>query len=152
MRTLADVASNKTIPVAFMSRQMKHPQQNTWTMREMEAYAVVSALEKWARWIGDHPVPVLTNHRTLEALANETRDDPMGPSCGRARWHLMLGCTQGKDHVDADGLNRWAYPASQVGPNVCWLATQHDLEAMENILAEKKMRNGQDGLLCAAWD
>ena len=126
MPTLADVAANITVPVAFMSRKMATPQQKTWTTREKEAYAVVSALEKWAGCIGDNPVLVLTDHRTLEAWANEIMEDPMGPSGRRARWHLKLSrfrltvkYTPGKDNVVADGLSRWAYPASQAGPDVC---------------------------------
>ena len=46
MPMLADVAANTTVPLAFMSRKMTPPQQKTWTTREKEAYAVVSALEK----------------------------------------------------------------------------------------------------------
>ena len=44
MPTLADVATNKTVPVAFMSKKMMMPQQKTRTTQEKEAYAVVSAL------------------------------------------------------------------------------------------------------------
>ena len=135
MPTLADVAANRTVPVAFMSRKMTTPQQKTWTTREKEAYAVVSALEKWAGCIGDNPVLVLSDHRTLEAWANEIMEDPMGPSGRRARWHLKLSrfrltvkYTPGKYNVVADGLSRWAYPASQAGPDVCWHGTQQDLE------------------------
>ena len=38
----------------------------------------------------------------------------------------------------ADGLSRWAYPASQAGPDVCLHGTQHDVEEMEKILAEER--------------
>ena len=67
MPTLAHVAANTTVHVAFMSRKMKTPQQKTWTTRGKEAYAVVSALEKWADCIGDNPVLAVTDYSTLEA-------------------------------------------------------------------------------------
>ena len=41
-------------------------------------------------------------------------------------------------NVVGDGLSRWAYPASQAGPDVCWHGTQQDLEEMYKILAEER--------------
>ena len=38
----------------------------------------------------------------------------------------------------ADGLSRWAYPASQADPNVCRHGTRQDLEEVEKILAEQR--------------
>ena len=67
MPTLADVQATQTVPVAFMSRKLTTPQYKSWTTRGKEAYAVVGALEKWAGLIGDNPVLILTNHKTLEA-------------------------------------------------------------------------------------
>ena len=39
------------VPVAFYSRKLVGSQKN-WSPREQETYAVVSALQKWAGWIG----------------------------------------------------------------------------------------------------
>ena len=82
----------------------------------------------------------MLDHRTLEAWANEIMADPIGPSGLRAQWHLKLSrfrltvkYTPGKDNVVADGLSRWAYPASEAGPDVCWHGTQQDYEEMENF-------------------
>jgi transposase InsO family protein len=156
MPTLADVQSAQTVPVAFMSRKLTTPQFKSWTTREKEAYAVVCALEKWAGWIGDNPVLILTDHKTLEAWATEIMEDPMGPSGRRARWHLTLSRFRlevqylpGKDNVVADGLSRWAYPASQAGPDVCWHGTKQDQEEMSKILAEEKAEEWaeEDGVL-----
>ena len=51
---------------------------------------------------------------------------------------MTVKYTPGKDNVVGDGLSRWAYPASQAGPDVCWHGTQQDLEEMDKILAEEK--------------
>ncbi len=50
------------VPVAFHSRKLAKGQRN-WTPREKETYAKVSALRKWAGWIGFQPVVVKTDHR-----------------------------------------------------------------------------------------
>ena len=42
-------------PVAFYSSKLT-PSQRKWTPREQETYAIVSALRKWAGWIGFQPV------------------------------------------------------------------------------------------------
>ena len=52
-------------PVAFFSRKLT-PSQRNWTPREQEMYAIVSALRKWAGWIGFQPVLILTDHKALE--------------------------------------------------------------------------------------
>ena len=90
MPTLADVRATQTVHVAFMSRKLTTPQFKLWTTREREAYAVVCALVKWAGWIGDNPVVILTDHKTLEAWPTEIMEDPMGQSGRRARWQLKL--------------------------------------------------------------
>ena len=55
----------------------------------------------------------------------------------------------GKDNVVADGLSRWAYPASQAGPDVCWHGTKQDQEEMSKILAEEKAEEWaeEDGMV-----
>ena len=45
-------------PVAFFSRKLQQSQQN-WSPREKEAYAIVSALEKWDSWIGLQPLSLI---------------------------------------------------------------------------------------------
>ena len=90
MPTLADAASGKTVPVAFMSRKLTTSQCCTWDVRDKEAYAVVCALEKWAGWIQQQPILILTDHKTLQSWTHEILQDPMGPSGRRARWHLKL--------------------------------------------------------------
>ena len=119
MPTIPDTEGWKTVPVAFMSRKLTTSQSRTCDVRDREAYAVVSALEKWAGWIGQQPVLILTDHKTLQSWTHEILQDPMGPSGRRARWHqklsqfrLSVQYIKGKDNVVADALSRWAYPAS----------------------------------------
>ena len=54
----------KLRPVGFFSRKLAQAQQK-WTPREQETYALVSALRKWAGWIGFLPVLVMTDHKAL---------------------------------------------------------------------------------------
>ena len=76
-------------PVAFFSRKFTQGQQK-WTPREQETYALVSALRKWAGWIGFQPVLVLTDHKALENWVTEFVDTPSGPAGRRARWHETM--------------------------------------------------------------
>ena len=50
--TPENVKRGQTIPVAFMSRKLAPSQLRAWDTSDKEAYAIVSALEKWAGWIG----------------------------------------------------------------------------------------------------
>ena len=73
-------------PVAFFSRKLQSSQQN-WSPREKEAYAVVSALCKWASWIGLQPITVHSDHHSLQHWHSEAVDTPSGPSGRKGRWH-----------------------------------------------------------------
>ena len=134
----------KTVPVAFFSRKLTTGQVQRWTPREKEAYAVVSALEKWASWIGFQPVLVLTDHRSLEHWATEVLETPTGPSGRRARWHQLLshfdvtvGYVPGKDNTVADVQSRYAYPASKALQDVSFHGSEKDQEEMEKIIADE---------------
>ena len=74
------------VPVAFYRRRLVGTQYN-WSPREQETYAVVSALRKWAGWIGYQPVIVKTDHKALENWVTEHVDTPSGPAGRRGRWH-----------------------------------------------------------------
>ena len=83
-------------------------------------YAIVSALRKYAGWVGLQPILILTDHKSLEDWVKEKMDTPSGPAGRRARWHetlskfdLTVQYLPGKDNVVADALSRFAYPASK---------------------------------------
>ena len=44
--TTSQALSNKTVPVAFMSKKLTPGQAKKWYVREKEAYAIVMALKK----------------------------------------------------------------------------------------------------------
>jgi hypothetical protein len=87
--TAEDVLNKKTVPVAFMSRKLTKGQRN-WVPREQETYAIILALQKWESCIGNQPVLVLTDHKSLEAWAKEVLDTPSGPLGRRSRWHQIF--------------------------------------------------------------
>ena len=58
--------------------------------RDKEAYAVVSALDKWESWVGTNPLTVLTNHQALRHLVSEVLTCGFGLSGRQARWHQKL--------------------------------------------------------------
>lgn len=76
-RALTSGAATQQVPVASFSRKLGKNQLN-WTPREKETYAVVSALIKWAGWIGLRPVLVTTDHKSLEDWVNQRPDTAFG--------------------------------------------------------------------------
>ena len=143
--TPENVKRGQTIPVAFMSRKLAPSQLRTWDKRDKEAYAIVSALEKWAGWIGLQHVLVLTDHKNLQSWARETLSPPGGIPGRRARWHqklsrfdITVAYVPGKDNVVADALSRWAYPASQSFNDVSWHGSKEDDAEMDKIIEQEK--------------
>lgn len=118
---LRNLKPGSTRPVAFMSRKLTNGQATRWDTREKETYAVISALEKWASYIGYNPVTILTDHKSLESWWKEHIDMATGPSAPRRlRWHNKLNLFRldvvyvpGSNNGVPDALSRWAYPASE---------------------------------------
>ena len=73
-------------PVAFWSRKLT-PGQRKWSPREQETYAIVSALKKFAGYIGLRKVSIVTDHECLKSWYKEHVDTPSGPAGRRGRWH-----------------------------------------------------------------
>ena len=118
-RILVPGSPPKRVPVGFFSRKLAKAQLN-WTPREKETYAVVSALRKWAGWIGLQPILILRDHKSLEDGVLENMDTPSGPAGRRVRWHetlskfdLTVQYGQRKDNIVTDALSRFAYPAAK---------------------------------------
>jgi hypothetical protein len=141
----ADLSSiRETVTVGFMSRKLAGSQLK-WDVRDKEAYAVVCALDKFEGAIGLQPVVVLTDHKSLEHWATEVVSSSTGQSGKRARWHqrlsrfdLQVAYVPGKDHVVADAMSRWAYPASQSFADVSWHGSAEDTAEMEKIMQEER--------------
>jgi hypothetical protein len=144
------------VPVAFLSRKLGKHQLN-WTPREKETYAVVSALRKWAGWIGLQPVLILTDHKSLEDWVKEKMDTPSGPAARRARWHetmskfdLEVRYLPGKENVVADALSRFAYPASKAFQDASFHDSAAAREEMKKIIEEELQEGRTVGLIESA--
>ena len=81
------IQTGTTAPVTFLSRKLTESQERTWDVRDKEAYAIVSTLDKWSGWIGLQPVLALTDHKALEHWTTEILGASSGISGRRARWH-----------------------------------------------------------------
>ena len=128
-----------SFPIVFFSRKLT-PGQRKWSPRDKEIYAIVSALRKYATWIGNNRVTILTDHQALEGWHREHVDTPSGPSVRRGRWHKTFSCFRlkvvylpGRDNAVADAWSRWAYPACQLGNDVCKHGSLADKLAVEEL-------------------
>ena len=105
---------------------------------------MVSALQKWAGWIGLQPVLILTDHKSLEDWVKEKMDTPSGPAGRRARWHetlskfdLTVQYLPGKDNVVADALSRFAYPACKAFQDSSFHGSEEARQEMKKIIEEE---------------
>ena len=139
------------VPVGFFSRKLVKGQLN-WTPREKETYAVVSALRKWAGWIGLQKVTVRTDHKSLENWVTEKMDTPSGPAGRRARWHeifskfdLEVEYMPGKDNIVADAMSRFAYPACKAFQDTSIHGDEESRREMEELIREERMEEREEG-------
>jgi hypothetical protein len=93
--------------------------QKAWPIRDIEAYAILRCLLKWELWIGQQPVAIHTDHKSLEVWHTE-KIHANREACGRhLRWHqefarfqLTIQYIPGPQNLLGDGMSRWAYPAT----------------------------------------
>ena len=142
--TIEATMAGKLKPVGFFSRKLTPGQRRSWSTRELETYALVSALDKWAPIIGLQPVTILSDHKSIESWSKEILDTPSGPAGRRGRWHEFLSrfnlqviYVPGKHNEIADSLSRWAYPASQALADVSFHGSAADAEEMKRIISEE---------------
>ena len=141
---LEEIKPGSSVAVAFMSRKLATGQRTRWDTRDKETYAVVSALEKWASYVGYNPVLVLTDHKILESWYKE-HVSGLGPTGRRARWHTKLSKFNidvvhipGCDNFVGDALSRWGYPASAGNTDVSWHGTPEETEEMKKMLEDER--------------
>ena len=137
-----DPKAQKHFPVAFRSKKLA-PGQKKWSPSEKEAYVIVEALRTYQTWIGNNSVSVVTDHKSLDALATGHLNTASGPLGRRGRWQEPLSrfaldvlYVSGKDNEVADAMSRWAYPASQAWSDVCRHGSLQDKPDNHVILAQ----------------
>ena len=143
------------VPVAFWSRVLAEGQRQTWTPPGKEAYAIVMALRKWARYIALKPVTVCTDHQSLQSWHKEQVDTPSGPASRRARWHetlakfdLTVVYVPGKGNTVADCLGRWAYPASKGMTDVSAHGDEAETAEGKRIIEMERLME-EEGVKCS---
>ena len=148
--SLEILAGAKTKPCAFFSRKLTAGQAKRWPVEEKETYAVVCALEKYASVIGLQPVLILTDHRTLESWQKRAMDTPSGMSGRRARWHerlsrfdLQVQYVPGASNTIADGMSRWAYPASKAYADISIHGDAETDQEARKIIEEERLEDAQ---------
>ena len=137
--------------MAFWSRLLAEVQRRTWTAREKETYAIISALRKWSGHIGLQPIVACTDHQSLQSWHREHVDTPSGPAAQRARWHdtlakldMSLVYVPGEDNTVADCLSHWAYPAGKAWMDISMYGdAEETAEAKRIIEAECLLEEGE---------
>ena len=142
------------LPVAFSSRVQAEGLRRTWTPREKEAYAIVMALRKWARYIALHPATVCTDHERLLSWHKEHVDTPSGRGPKRARCHetlakfdLTVVYILEEDNTVADCLRRWAYTACKGMTDVSAQCDEAETAEAKRIIDMERMME-VDGVKC----
>ena len=142
--TIEAALAGKLKPVGFFYRKLTEGQRRSWSTREQETYALVSALAKWAPIIGLQPVTIFSDHKSPESWSKEILATPSGPAGRRARWHEFLSrfniqviYVPGKCNQIPDSLSRWAYPASQALADVSFHGSAADAEEMKRIINDE---------------
>jgi len=141
---LKDIKQGSSVPVGFMSRKLTAGQRSRWDTRDKETYAIVSSLEKWASYIGNNPVLVLTDHKSLQSWYKE-HVAGLGPTARRGRFHQKLNQFNidvihipGPDNLVGETLSRWEYPAGGGYKDQTWHATAEDTEEMRAQLRRER--------------
>ena len=123
--------------------------QRVWSLREEEAYALVSCLLKFRSWISGRQATVFTGHKTLESWYKKELCTMAGPLGRRGRRHKFLSrynivvvYQPGVDNNAADGMSRWAYPAG-LADNTTFRRSDADLEGVTQWEASEREKKQQ---------
>ena len=103
-------------PIAFTSRSLA-PAEKRYAQLDKEALAIVFGVKKFNQYLLGRKFTILSDHKPLEHLFNETRPVPPLASARIKRWALILGAYDytiqykpGTDHANADLLSRLPLP------------------------------------------
>ena len=144
---LFQVVDGRDRPVAYISRTFSATEQK-WSTLEIELFAVVYCMKKWAPLIDGHPVTVLCDHRNVLQLAKA-----QAPKI--VRWRLMLQQfnyrvlhVEGADakHQVADCLSRLHGPPAKAKLSTAAVTRSHSSKASgDDAVAAHSL--GLDGLI-----
>lgn len=98
---------NGDLPIAYLSKKLTSTQMN-WPATEQECYAIISAIEKWHKYLDGRPFVIETDHKPLLPFNLKQQ---LNSKC--ERWRLKLQRYQftvryikGKHNTVADYLSR----------------------------------------------
>ncbi|CAF0983293.1 unnamed protein product [Didymodactylos carnosus] len=104
---LMQTYSNGDLPVAYLSKKLSSTQMK-WPATEIECYAIISAIEKWHKYLDGRPFTVETDHKPLEPLNLKQQ---LNMKCERwrlklQRYQFTIRYIKGKYNTMADYLSR----------------------------------------------
>ena len=103
-------------PVAYASRTLTDAEKR-YSQLDKEALAIVFGVKKFHHYLYGRKFSIVSDHKPLQYLLNESRAVPFMASARLQRWALLLGAYQytisyqpGKKLANADGLSRLTLP------------------------------------------
>ena len=100
-------------PVYFLSHNLSKTQRS-WCIFEIEAYAIMYALNELDHYLADTSIPFIirTDHRPLESLRNSKQKNRKLQmwSVALSAYNYEIEFISGKDNIHADYFSRYAIP------------------------------------------
>ena len=108
--------NGKDKPIAFSSRTLA-PAEKKYSQLEKEGLAVIFGLKKFCQYLLGRSFTIVSDHKPLKYLFNESRVTPTLTSACIQYWSWTLGAYHynieykpGKHNGNADMLNRFLLP------------------------------------------
>ena len=105
-------------PIAFASRSLA-PAEKKYSQLDKEGLAIVFGVKRFHQYLVGRHFTILSDHKPLQHLFQESRGVPTLASARIQRWALILGAYNysiqykpGPDHTNADVLSRLPLPES----------------------------------------
>ena len=99
-------------PIAFASRTLADAEKS-YSQLEKEALSITFGIKRFHKYLYGRRFIIVTDHKPLLGLLNQTKQIPTMASARIQRWSLLLGgyeyelrYRKGKDHSNADALSR----------------------------------------------
>jgi len=106
------------VPIAFTSRSLDTSEQK-YSQLDKEGLAIVYGVRKYHQYLFGRQFTVLSDHKPLQHIFEESHPVPQMASARLQRWALTSGAydytipyTPGRDHANADIFSRLPLPES----------------------------------------